>query len=171
MEFEEKDMTKWICPVLFVLLTVSCTAVDHNTVKLTPEEEKIQLKKAEHLKSQIAAKDIKIIEEEKSTSEIRQNLADVHENCEELSEQIDEKLAEAEKIMDEIRELNKKLGPPSAEDEAAAEKLLLEAKYFQKQNPTEAKTVIASKYKVVFERYSRTKAAKEAREIYEKLPK
>lgn len=162
-------MTKWICPVLFALLLASCTAVDHNTVKLTPEEEKIQLKKAEHLKSQIAAKDIIIIEEEKTTNEIRQELADVHSNCEELSEKIGQKLAEADKIMKEIRELNQKLGPPSAQDEAAAEKLLLEAKYFQKQNPTEAKTVIASKYMNVFKRYSRTKAAKEAREIYDRL--
>jgi septal ring factor EnvC (AmiA/AmiB activator) len=168
--FKETGMTRLIYPVLLVLMAAACTAVDHSP-KMPPEEVKAKLKEADYLKSQIAAKDMKIIEEEKTTAEIRREIDKIHSNCEKLSDRIDKKLVEAEKLMAEIRDLNRKLGPPSPEDEKAAEKLLLEARYFQRDNPTEAKPVIASKYKLVFDRFPRTKAAKEARKVYELLSK
>ena len=68
-----------------------------------------------------------------------------------------------------IKKLEQELNATSKEAEQAAARMLVEARCFERDNPTEAKSIITAKYKAVFEKYPRTKAAKEARKRCEEL--
>lgn len=156
--------------ILLALLVSACTPPQRDdAAKLTPQQLKEKQQMLEYLDSQKAVTAAKIEGAKQDAQEAEEELEKLREERDDISRKIEEKLEKAEKLMADAKELARKLGPVSAEDEAAAEKLLLEARYFQRDNPTEAKSVIRAKYEKVFETYPRTKAAAQAREVCEQL--
>ena len=166
-------MLKLIWPALLLLMASACTVVSHKEEgdRLTAAEKQKVDKKLSYLEGQIAASDIKIVNARDKAEESRRQIDAIRREREDLSKEIEARLEAAEKLMEQAKELTRKLRPPTEEEEVAAERLLLVAKCFQRDNPTEDNSVIAAKYKVVFERYPKTKAAKEASKTYDRFPK
>jgi peptidoglycan hydrolase CwlO-like protein len=166
-------MTRLLWLTLLTLLLAACTAVSHKekegSVKLTPEQVKEEQQKADYLKSQIAAKDVKIDSAEEEAQNAEQELETLRAKRATLSREREEKLKELERLLAEAKELAGKLREPTAEEEDTARELLLKAEFFERDNPTEARSIVASKYKDVFERHPRTKAAGEAKARYDHL--
>ena len=161
---------KRIWLILLAVLISACTAPERdNAPKLTPEELKEKQQMLEYIESQKAVTAAKIEGAKQEAQEAEKELDRLRSERDDISRRIEEKLEKAEKLMADAKELARKLGPVPPEDEAAAEKLLLEARYFQRDNPSEAKSVIKAKYQKVVESYPRTKAAAEARKVCESL--
>jgi len=165
-------MFRIVSITMLALLLSACTAVSHNkTTELSPEEKIKIAKEKDYLQQQISSKDKELLEVESEKEALETKIKNIRKESEQIDKELDKRLAAAQKLLAEAQELASKLRPPTEEDETAAEKLLLEAEFFQRQNPTEPKSVVASKYKLVCEHYSRTKAAKKAKEILDKLSK
>lgn len=163
---------KLIWPAVLLLFASACAATgEMGKAMLTPEE--IEQLEADlgHIEGELTVESEEAQSRKLKVSEAKLELEKVREEKQALTEdynQLNSKLEETENL---IKELARKLGPPTAEKELAARKLLLVAKHFQRQNPTEARSVVAAKYKEVFEKHPGTKAAKEARRIYRKFMK
>lgn len=165
-------MIRWSFLFLTLVLAAGCVATEpkQETVPVSADEMEETRKEYEHLQSQIAAKDRQISELEGTLAEIERLAGKDSRSGADSDEDALRKLAEqAGKLAARIKELEQEIGATSEEAQKAAERLLVEAQLFERDNPTEAKSIIATKYKAVFERYPLTKAAKEAKKRYEEL--
>jgi uncharacterized coiled-coil DUF342 family protein len=162
-------MTGRIWPLFILLLVAACASTEKEEPELTSEQKKQLTQELEYYEGQKVTKAAEAEDAKVETEEVRAELEAVRRERENISRQIGAKIDEAKKLMEEIKKLSKELDPVTAEEEAAAEKLLLEAKFFQRDNPTEAASVFAAKYKLVIDRHPRTKAAQEAKKLYDEL--
>ena len=165
-------MRRLLCIVPVIILLSACTIADHNeTPEMTQEEIRQKKKERDEIKQQLAEKDKQLLKVKEDRETLEKEIEKTRRERDDITKELDERLKNAQKLMEEAQELARKLRPPTEEEEKAAEKLLLEAQYFQKDNPTEAKSVVAAKYMLVYKKYPRTKAAKLAEKMFKELSK
>lgn len=155
-----------------LVLAAGCATVEPEaeTVGASQEEIREAEKTLKHCESEIAVRDRRIAELEETLAEIEKIVGKNGGPGEDSDTDDLKKLSEqAAEVAERIKKLEQELNATSKEAEQAAARMLVEARCFERDNPTEAKSIITAKYKAVFEKYPRTKAAKEARKRCEEL--
>jgi TolA-binding protein len=170
-EFEEKHMRGMILLLSALVLAAGCAASEPRveTVNASAKDIEDAHKALKHCESEIAIRNRQIAEIQEALAETRKGVEKGGESQE--IEALRELSRQAAELAERIKELERDTGATSREAEEAAERLLLEAKCFERDNPTESKKIISSKYEAVFERYPHTKAAQEARKRCDDLSK
>lgn len=157
-----------------MVLAAGCVATEPKaeTVSASQEDVKRAEKTLERCESEIAIKDRQITELQQALAEIQRATGKSSNSGEENDiEDLRRLNRQAAELAAKIDKLGHEIKATSKEAQEAAARLLLEAKCFERDNPTEAKSIVAAKYKAVVERYPLTEAAKEAGKRYEELSK